>query len=144
MTHLNIINSTDVHTVNYMENANGEFRFVTKCRAGFFTISEAPAWQNKLFCEHPEELLRNWKKGALKTVQYKSNESGTWLTVFAMKGKNIVIIDEAILADITVGTVNSLFFKSNLYNQNQYRLVNAKNWNDKAYVMNETAEEKAA
>jgi hypothetical protein len=30
-----------------------------------------------------------------------------WLTVFARKGKKVVVIDEEILKGLTVGTINS-------------------------------------
>jgi hypothetical protein len=53
-----------------------------------------------------------------------------------MKGKNIILIDEEILKNVKVGDINSAFLNTNLYNQDQYKAVNAKTWACNAYVMN--------
>ena len=47
------------------------------------------------------------------------------------------MIDEVILADLTVGTINSLFYNTELYSQSQYKAVNSATWASMAYVMNE-------
>jgi hypothetical protein len=44
------------------------------------------------------------------------------------------------LADLTVGTINQLYYNTNLYDQMQYQKVNAKTWEDKAYIMNKEKE----
>lgn len=50
------------------------------------------------------------------------------------------MIDEAILGNITVGTINQLFYNTNLYNQDQYNAVGAKTWSHKAFVENSILE----
>jgi hypothetical protein len=37
---------------------------------------------------------------------------------------------------MTVGDINGLYSNSNLYDQAQYKAVNAKTWADKAFVIN--------
>jgi hypothetical protein len=58
------------------------------------------------------------------------------MTVFARKGTKVILLDERIAEDVTVGTVNSLFYNTNLMDHNQYKAVNAKTWADKVFVMN--------
>lgn len=100
------------------------------------SISESDH-SNKFANEHgPATLLDGWKKGSLQTIQFMSEGGQFWLTVFARKGKKIVVIDEDILEGLTVGTINSFFIDTNLYSQKQYAHVNAKNWANKAFVMN--------
>jgi hypothetical protein len=60
--------------------------------------------------------------------------------VFAKKGNKIVLMDEAIMAGLEVGTINGLWFNTNLYNSDQYKAVNSKTWASKAFVMNEQPE----
>ena len=45
-------------------------------------------------------------------------------------------MDEAIMKDLEVGTINSLFDNTNLMDINQYKAVNSKTWSDKAFVSN--------
>ena len=78
-----------------------------------------------------------FKKGALQTTEVQIEGSDYWFTVFARAGKKVYLIDEAILEDLTVGTINAYFNNTNLYNQAQYNEVNAATWASKAYVMNE-------
>lgn len=84
----------------------------------------------------PASLLSSWKKGSLQTIQFMAEGGLYWLTVFARKGKKIVVIDEDILEGLTVSTINSFFVDTNLYSQKQYEAVGAKNWASKAFVMN--------
>lgn len=127
----NIINVTGVSTVDFIQGRSGEFRAVVKCRAGFFTVVD-------LGTRHKTgaAVLNSFKKGALQTVEFKAEGSDNWLTVFALKGKNVMLIDSDILADLEVGTINCYFLKTNLYSQAQYAAVKAKTWACKAFVMN--------
>ncbi len=84
----------------------------------------------------PAQLLSSWKKGSLQTIQFMAEGGQHWLTVFARKGKKVVVIDEEILEGLTVGAINSYWIDTNLYSQKQYAYVNAKNWACKAFVMN--------
>ena len=52
-------------------------------------------------------------------------------------GKKVNLIDESIIAALTVGTINSMYYNTNLYSHEQYQAVNSKTWASKAYVMNE-------
>jgi hypothetical protein len=84
--------------------------------------------------------LGNYEKGALQTVEFKAEDSDFWLTVFARVGKKIKLVDLSILEGLKVGTINQLWLNTELYSQEQYKVVNAKSWDSKAYVMNEVVE----
>ncbi len=140
----NLVNTTEINAVRYMNGFNaGKFRFITKCRAGFMTISEASEHANINYMEYPEMLMTAYKKGALQTIEFQPNGSDIWLTVFAKKGNKVVIIDEVIMKSLSVGTINQLWHNTNLYNQKQYEAVGAKTWASKAFVMNERVAEMA-
>jgi hypothetical protein len=44
------------------------------------------------------------------------------------------------LANLTVGTINGLYYNTNLYNQDQYKTVNSTSWASKAFVLNDQTE----
>jgi hypothetical protein len=50
------------------------------------------------------------------------------------------LVDLSILEGLKVGTINQLWLNTELYSQEQYKVVNAKSWDSKAYVMNEVVE----
>ena len=134
-----IINVNGIHTVDYLKDYTaGKFRFITKTRAGFFTVSDARDWDNPRYMAFPEGLLSAYKKGALQTVEFCPEGSDYYFTVFARVGKKIKLIDKAILASLTVGTINSMWYNTELYSQYQYKAVNSKTWASQAYVMNHT------
>ena len=81
--------------------------------------------------------MSSFKKGALQTVQFKADGSDFWLTVFARVGKKIKLVDEDLLKGLKVGTINSMWYNTELYNSNQYKSVNSKTWDSMAFVMNE-------
>jgi|688.fasta_scaffold569559_1 hypothetical protein len=136
-----IINTTGVHTTDTINNVTTgkivKVRFISKSRAGFMTIVDAKEWDIEGYNDHPERLITGFKKGALQTVEVQFEGSDYYFNVFARQGKKIHMIDEAILADLTVGAINSLFLNTDLYRQTQYTAVNAATWASKAYVMNE-------
>jgi hypothetical protein len=133
-----IINVTGIHTVDYLKDYTaGKFRFITKTRAGFYTVSDARDFDNPRYMANPEGLLRAYKKGALQTVEFCPEGGDYYLTVFARVGKKIKLVDKAILANLTVGTINSMWYNTELYSQQQYNAVNSKTWASMAYVMNE-------
>lgn len=134
----NLVNTTRINTVNYLKDyTKGKFRFIAKCRAGFMTVSDAREFDNEGYIKNPESLLTSFKKGALQTVEFCPEGGNYYLTIFARKGNKIVLIDEAIMTNLTVGTINQLFYNTNLYDQDQYHAVNAKTWADRAYMVNE-------
>ena len=114
----------------------GKFRMVSKTKLGF-TVVDARQFENERMVKYPELIISGYKKGTLQTVEFCPDGSDFYLTVFARVGKKVNLIDESIMADLTVGTINSMYDNTNLYNQNQYQAVNSKTWASKAYVMNE-------
>ena len=127
----------DIMTVNILDqSAKGEFRHIVKTKLGM-TCCDARDFDNARMNEHPESIISGYKRGALQTVQFKSEGSDIWLTVFSRTGKKVKLIDEAIMRNLTVGTINSLFNNTNLMDQSQYRAVNSSTWASKAFVMNE-------
>ena len=114
--------------VDYIGEKKGTFQAVVKVQAGFMVASEIGS-------ELPS--LTKWKKGALQTIQFKTEVINHWITVFARKGNKVIIMDKAIAETVDVGTVNSLFYNTNLMDQAQYRTVKAKTWADKVFLLNE-------
>ena len=136
---MNIINTLNIQTVNFINGRKGTYRVVVKCPAGFYTIKEIEDFngvENGRTYESPAEILSWYKKGALATIEFKANDGDYFLTVFAMKGKKCVVIDEDNLKGLTVGTINQYWSETNLYSQMQYSIVNAQNWASKAFIMN--------
>ena len=140
-----IINHTGIHTVDiiradHYDKLPGKFRFITKCKAGYMTCNDARDFDDERLYNNPESVLSSYKKGALHTVEYKPSGSDNFFTVFAKKGNKIILIDEAIMRGVDVGTVNQLWYNTNLYNTLQYGMVAAKTWADKVFVMNNKEE----
>jgi len=140
-----IINHTGIHTVDIINNDHyptepGKFRFITKCQAGYMICNDARDFDDERLYNNPASVLSSYKKGALHSVQYKPSGSDNFFTVFAKKGNKIILIDEAIMKGVDVGTVNQLWYNTNLYSTFQYSMVKAKTWADKVFVMNHTEE----
>jgi len=132
-----IINTTGIPTTDYLSQYTaGKFRFISKCRAGFMTIVDGRDMDNAMYMQHPESLITGYKKGALQTVQFNPEGTDIWLTVFARVGKKIHLCDQTILRNLTVGTINGLYYNTNFYSQSQYRVVGATSWASKAFVEN--------
>ena len=132
-----IINTTGIPTTDYLSQYTaGKFRFISKCRAGFMTIVDGRDMDNAMYMQHPESLINGYKKGALQTVQFNPEGTDIWLTIFARVGKKIHLCDQTILRDLTVGTINGLYYNTNFYSQSQYRAVGATSWASKAFVEN--------
>ena len=123
----------DLRIVDMIGDSKGIFQAIVKVPAGFMTAYEIGS-------EVPS--LNRWKKGALQTIEFQPEGSKHWLTVFARKGTKIILLDQKIAETITVGTINSLFYNTNLMDQVQYRAVSAKTWADKVFVVNENNLEK--
>jgi hypothetical protein len=133
----NIINTTDIKTVNFIGGRKGQFRVIVKSRGGFMITVDSRYNQDEYYSKNPASILSEYQKGAIQTIQFKAEGTDHWLTVFARSGKKVFFIDEDMLRNVTVGVINSFFLNTNLYNQNQYQAVNAKSWACMAYVMNE-------
>lgn len=117
----------DLNVVDFIQGRKGTYQAIVKVQAGFMTSYEIG---NEL------PSLNRWKKGALQTIQFQPEGSKAWLTIFARKGNKIVLADKELLETIEVGTINQLFYNTNLYSQAQYEAVNAKTWADKAFSKN--------
>jgi hypothetical protein len=118
----------DLRIVDMIGDSKGIFQAIVKVPAGFMTAYEIGS-------ELPS--LNRWKKGALQTIQFQPEGSKHWVTVFAKKGTKIIIMDEKIAEYLEVGTVNQLFYNTNLMDQKQYQAVNARNWGHRVFEMNE-------
>ena len=134
----NLINATNIRTVDFIKGRQiTGVRFISKSRAGFMTISEGRDFDLPRYNSNPEGLISGYKKGALQTVEVQLDGSDYYFTVFARQGSKIHLVDEVILADLTVGTINGLFYNTQLYDHRQYQAVGATSWASKAYVKNE-------
>ena len=123
-----INNIKGLQVVDFIGERKGTFQAVIKVPAGFMVTTD-------LGSELPS--LNRWKKGALQTIQFLPEDSAVRLTVFARKGTKVILMDQAIAERLEVGTVNSLFYNTNLMDHNQYKAVNAKTWADKVFLLNE-------
>lgn len=115
---------------------SGKFRMVVKTRLGM-TVCDARDFDNPRIMANPECAISGYKKGTLQTVQFQPEGSDYWFTVFSRTGKKVKLIDETILVNLTVGTINSMFYNTNLYNYEQYKAVNSSTWADYAYQHNQ-------
>jgi hypothetical protein len=132
---MELINTTNIKTVKYLALSNiGKFRFITKCRAGFMTVSDASQADCQYYLNNPATIITSHKKGSLHTVEFCPDGGDTYLTVFAKIGTKIKIIDEAIITNLTVGDINQCWSNTNLYSQEQYLAVNAKTYADFAFI----------
>jgi hypothetical protein len=116
-----------LNIVSMIGESKGTFQAIVKVPAGYMVA-----------CDLGSELpsLNRWKKGALQTIQFQPEGSRAWLTVFARKGTKVVLMDLKIAEQLEVGTVNQLFYNTNLYDQGQYQSMRAKTWADKVFVIN--------
>ena len=124
----------DLSVVDMIGDRKGTFQAITKVPAGFLVAYEIGS-------ELPS--LSRWKKGALQTIQFKAQGADHWVTVFAKKGTKVILMDQKIAEQLEVGTVNQLFYNTNLMDQAQYKAVGAKTWADKVFVLNENNLEKS-
>jgi len=113
----------------------GKFRMVVKTRLGM-TVCDTRDFDNPRIMANPESAISGYKANALQTVQFQPEGSDYWLTVFSRTGKKVKLIDESILANLTVGTINGVFYNTNLMDMHQYKLVGSKTWASMAFVEN--------
>jgi hypothetical protein len=122
----------DINPVKQIKGRRGKFRAIVKVKAGFLIAVDC--MEREVY-----QVFRAYKKGTIQTIQFQPEIDGCdyWLTVFAMKGKKVVIADEELLSQIKVGDINDKWHNTNLYNQQQYSFVGAKHWEHFAFVYNE-------
>jgi len=123
-----INNIKDLTVVNWIGDNKGIFQAIIKVPAGFMSAYEIGS-------ELPS--LNRWKKGTLQSIQFKAEGTNHWMTVFAKKGTKVILLDQKIAETVEVGTINQLFYNTNLMDQKQYQAVKAKTWADKAFLLNE-------
>jgi len=132
---INITNKNkDLKVLSFMgefKAGKGTYRVITKCQAGFMISSDVEA-------DSAIQAFRRYKPKAIQSIAYITN-IGHPITVYARAGKK-VWASECFLSEVTVGDINQALHNTALYNQGQYEAVNAKTWDDKAYVMNEVKE----
>ena len=114
----------------------GQFRMVVKTKLGM-TVCDTRDFDNPRIMANPECAISGYKKGVLQTVQFCPEGSDFYLTIFSRTGKKVKLIDESILANLTVGTINGMFPNTNLMDMEQYKLVGSKSWASMAFVQNE-------
>lgn len=138
-----VINTTNIHMTDFIGDRQGEYRAIVKVKAGFLTVVDDLGatcnWASGLQWKRAINVFRGFQKGALQTIQFKAEGSNNWLTVFARAGKTIKLMDQQLFEDMEVGDINQIWSNTNLCNQRQYGMVNAKTWASKAFVMNESA-----
>ena len=135
-----IFNSERISQTDFIQDRKGEYQAIVKVQAGFMTTVDdlgikckwesGPQWKRAI------NVFRNFKKGALQTIQFKAEGSDNWLTVFARKGNKIILMDTQLFLDMEVGDINQNWSNTNLYSQTNYMLAGAKTWADKAFVTN--------
>ena len=113
----------------------GKFRMVVKTKLGM-TVCDARDFDNPRIMANPECAISGYKKGALQTVQFCPEGSDFYLTIFSRTGKKVKLIDESILANLTVGTINGMYCNTNLMDMEQYKSVGSTSWASMAFVQN--------
>ena len=113
----------------------GRFRMVVKTKLGM-TVCDTRDFDNPRIMANPASAISGYKKGVLQTVQFQPIGTDFWLTIFSRTGKRVKLIDESILATLTVGTINGMFYNTNLMDMNQYKLVGASSWASMAFIQN--------
>jgi hypothetical protein len=141
MKKVQIINSEKISEVEFINNRKGEYRAIVKVKAGFMTVVNDIGIENKWGRQQWNaaiDVFRNFKKGALQTIEFKAEGSNTWITVFAKAGNKIKLMDYQLFKDMEVGDINQNWSNTNLYSQTNYALCKAKTWADKAFVVNKS------
>ena len=134
-----IINMEGISEFDFIQNRKGLYRAVVKVQAGFMTVVDDIGIQNNWGRQNWNkaiEVFRNFKKGALQTIEFQAEGSTHWVTVFAKKGNKIVLMDTQLFLDMEVGDINQDWSNTNLYSQRNYQAAGAKTWADKAFVLN--------
>lgn len=131
-----ILRDQDIRTIDCLSQfKSGKFRMIIKTRLGM-ACRDCKDWDSTRLMKYPEAIISDYKKGVLQTVEFCPEGSDFYLTIFSRTGKKVKLIDETILANLTVGVINSMYTNTNLYNQDQYKMVNSTSWASKAFVMN--------
>lgn len=127
--------TTDILT----QYPSGKYRMIIKTKLGM-TCCDARSFDNPRIHANPELAISGYKHGTLQAVQFCPEGSDFYLTIFSRTGKKVKLIDESILADLTVGTINGMFDNTQLMDMSQYKLVGSTSWASKAFTQNSPKE----
>lgn len=134
-------NTTNINTVDFIKGRQGQYRAIVKVKAGFMTVVDdlgiRANWDRQQW-NSPLDVFRDFKKGALQTIEFKAEGSDNWLTVFARTGKTVKLMDVEMFMNMKVGDINQNWYNTNLYSQTNYALAGAKTWDDLAFAPNQT------
>lgn len=140
----NVINTEKISQVDFINGRNGQYRAIVKVQAGFMSVVDdlgiLSKWESGAQWKSAIQVFRNFKKGALQTIEFQAEGSKNWITVFARKGNKIVLMDTQLFLDMKVGDINQDWTNTNLYSQTNYTLAGAKTWADNAFVENNVLE----
>jgi hypothetical protein len=123
---------TSVIVSNHIKDTSKKYNFraVTKCQAGFPSISD--------FKNHtPHGVIAGFKKNTLLNVQvevFYENGQSNWYNVYTTKNGKWYSIDLGFLEVLTVGDMRNSF--PDMCDMNLWELVGAKTWADKAFTQN--------
>jgi len=109
---------------------NGTYIVVTKCKAGYPTVSTIEA-------DSPYKAFSRFQRGAIMNISFMNQNVNHNFTIYARQGKKVWMSPE-LAKDIKVADINdgSQMHKTSLYSHEQYKAVNAKSWADKVFVNN--------
>ena len=139
---MTIINTTEIHMTDFIQDRPGQFRAIIKVQAGFMTVvgdlGLQCKWESGARWKRAIDVFRSFKAGALQTIEFKADGTETWLHVFAKAGKKVKLMDRQMFEDMEVGDINDgkYWSTTNLYNQRQYAMVNSKTWASKVFIKN--------
>jgi hypothetical protein len=105
-----------------------DYRVITKCTAGFMTISDGKSTL--------QNLVNRYQKNALQTIEIKSLKSDTFLTALALKANKFVTVANCILENIEIGTIHSSFPK--MADHGHWKAIGSKTWADNAYKLEDS------
>jgi hypothetical protein len=134
-------NTNNIHSVDFIQGRQGQYRAIVKVKAGFMTVVDdlgiQANWGRQQW-NSPMDVFKNFKKGALQTIEFKAEGSNSWLTVFARTGNKVKLMDVEMFMTMKVGDINQDWYNTNLYSQTNYALAGAKSWADLAFALNQT------
>ncbi len=134
-------NTNNIHSVDFIQGRQGQYRAIVKVKAGFMTVVDdlgiQANWGRQQW-NSPMDVFKNFKKGALQTIEFKAEGSNSWLTVFARTGNKVKLMDVEMFMTMKVGDINQNWYNTNLYSQTNYALAGAKSWADLAFALNQT------
>lgn len=132
MTNLVVVERKGFQMLHELEGMDlkGTYIVVTKCRAGYPTVSTIEA-------DSPYQAFRRFQTGAIMNISFMNQNVNHNFTIYARQGKKVWMSPE-LAKDITVADINdgNQMHKTSLYSQEQYRAVNAKTWVSKVFVNN--------